>query len=128
MDTTEKYIKMCEKAGEIQKNHHWQAGDWHMLGGSNNRGNPRILGGSLYTIIQNSFYNWERESIWLPRQDQLQEMVGITPKTFTGFIKKAVTLPTTPDSFEQLWLHLVMSEEYGKVWDEEKGEWNPTPD
>ena len=55
MDTSETYVKMCEKAEEIQKN----ANDISVLSDKF----PDV----------NSF--WAKGNIWLPRQDQLQEMV-----------------------------------------------------
>ena len=123
MDTSEKYIKMCEKAGEIQKQ--WlskKAGDWHVLEGFN----ARIIGGSENMIIGNDFYNWDRDSIWLPRQDQLQGMMKdskplISEEKFHEWFREIGASWTA--SWEQLWLGFVMHEKYGKVWDDSKEEW-----
>jgi len=110
VDTSEAYIKMCERAVEIQRKarrsqrkEKW-SGEWVYSG-----------------------------AVWLPRQDQLQEMVGnspynniqnamwsildnlhkyaFTPNIFNEFI---------PTSMEQLWLAFVMKEKYGKVWNGEE--------
>ena len=82
MDTTETYIKMCEEAKEIQKlrreERHHNTGKW--------------LDGDFYgSVLDNLVFVAHRlndawadepyylhhpsEAIWLPRQDQLQEMV-----------------------------------------------------
>ena len=80
-----------------------------------------------YTIT--TVYN----AIWLPRQDQLQEMEN--PKGFSGFIDWRGWLDNIyPDqenpfdvdavrfnSWEQLWLAFIMSELYQKRW--HNGEW-----
>jgi len=69
--------------------------------------------------------NWKArpDTIWLPRQDQLQEMVG---QPYSRPSKQLRELAEFSDeghpsaSFEQLWLAFVMKEKYGKTW---KGEW-----
>jgi len=66
--------------------------------------------------------------VWLPRQDQLQEMV-ILPRDFIGNRPIVLTnkliewseiyhhgIYTWGESFEQLWLAFVMSEKYNKNW------------
>lgn len=63
--------------------------------------------------------------IWLPRQDQLQEMVyynGITGHLLNDFDRwYRIDSPQGVErwSFEQLWLAYVMKEKYGKVWNKE---------
>jgi len=66
---------------------------------------------------------WEgdKKYIWLPRQDQLQEMVrDLFPVSWVlakEFAEKAYHLSAdTNMSMEQLWLAFVMKEEFGKVW------------
>lgn len=102
MDKSERYIKMCEKAEEIQ----------------------------LYFIepfiITNDIHSYWVGHIWLPRQDQLQEMVKcvelpILCQVFEMFTTKRYegTESTTAfifTSMEQLWLAFVMKEKYDKVW------------
>ncbi len=65
-------------------------------------------------------------AIWLPRQDQLQEMGG---QPYSTFAKQLGLLAVFDDysgpfkTYEQLWLAFVMKGKYGKVWDSEKEDW-----
>ena len=115
MDNTINYIKMCEKAEEIQE-----------------------YGLGLRMDNSSIFVAGER-TVWLPRQDQLQEMVQGEREicwlidVFTVFAKDAVFDMDSPSgaittnstyaqqftSMEQLWLAFVEKENYGKVWDGE---------
>lgn len=75
--------------------------------------------------------------IWLPRQDQLQEMVnnpidmfiwGLNIYTYDGeqIESSQVELVRYFEQFtsmEQLWLAFVMQEKYNKIWDSEKQDW-----
>ena len=135
MDTSETYIKMCEKAEDIQDSR-WLGGLVH--GDYFSRldrweGNCDIFGGV------DRHYKGEitKGFIWLPRQDQLQKMAGVSKAWhFLEWIKRITFKPISegisPDvllqydtqwSMEQLWLAFVMQEKYGKVWNEE--EWKP---
>ena len=126
MDTTETYIKMCEKAVEIQEGHTLEEGDYFSTDGVT--GEPFCY---EYSPI---------EGIWLPRQDQLQEMVSkeTLEDSFISFTEEVAFLTNCssavqgfkigkrygqPDadysyckSWEQLWLLFVMQEKYGKSW------------
>ena len=99
MDTLEIYVKKSEKAEEIQKisKKFW-------------------LGKELY---EKQFYN---EKIWLPRQDQLQEIYvhGGTPYGYTTLLNYFMKSNLIPDTMEQLWLAFVMKEKFNKRWDDEK--------
>ena len=129
------YIKMCWKAVEIQEGWTPKKGD---LAYSKTDKTIKMNGGysgSLCDGGADGFGRWEynrvvtlpKYNIWLPRQDQLQEMwlagVGVIPcglmKLFYDFMLENRTggyiLSFT--SMEQLWLAFVMSERYGKVWD-----------
>jgi hypothetical protein len=130
MDTTPKYILMCEKAEEIQ---HRPA---------RNLSNVRwCLDTKFYTNIFDRMYSCKiygrtgEEDIYLPRQDQLQEMVSDRPTDLglqslcamiygfsTSVMNGGVDI-TVDGSMEQLWLAFVMHEKYQKHWDEEKEEW-----
>ena len=115
MDTSETYIKMCEKAAEIQVN---------------------IIKPTIITFFDErehrvplrmgcdgSFF-WAEREVWLPRQDQLQEMFPKQKDFYSdviffrdmirGFGSKF--LSHQADSWEQLWLILVIRWEYNKVW------------
>jgi len=143
MDTTEKYIKMCEKAEEIQglldeeedgnylyvkktqsikiTGHPW----FYWLENYGN-GNPCQQWVSYYWESDSPDY-YGQDVVWLPRQDQLQEMIA-KPKynlaklrAITHFIMNEYGI-SIDWSMEQLWLAFVMKERWNKVWDGEKWE------
>ena len=72
---------------------------------------------------------------FLPRQDQLQEMLNLKVKVIKhGLLNKIGNILYKVykdkyisgfafDSFEQLFLALVMYKKYGKIWDNKKEEW-----
>ncbi len=111
MDTSETYIKMCEKAEEIQALCSYEC---------------RVYSVNMAWWDTNGdcWFNVNNErNIWLPRQDQLQEMVrGKFRRQYLMLVDFAtLCVDDMPDdmSMEQLWLAFVMIEKYGKVW---KGE------
>ena len=165
MDISDTFIKMCDKAEEIQGNLYEPMGDnvireihprlmvgdyvatwtedWYIV--DENTKKKRIISkvdileyrnGDLY--IGDPYFSKDKK-IWLPRQDQLQAMIGdkrvelqITVKEFCDFIHSPKCyvwnemigkyLPRF-HSMEQLWLAFVMNEKYGKVWSTSKEEW-----
>lgn len=113
MDTSEQYIKMCEKAGEIQEKATYPLGAFYHEN-------------DLVICNMGDYYHQTKGSnipgyIWLPQQDQLQEMLGNVDESYrvfrkwldTSWVKKILV------SWEQLWLAFVMKEKFGKVWDGE---------
>jgi hypothetical protein len=126
MDTSKEYVEMCAKAEEIQDvmrpltNHLLLAGA------------PTDINGIIFGIRSHDFYGYT----WLPRQDQLQEMLIPRPYysmlnllsffndyvwSFTDYddLKAEENYPFK--SMEQLWLAFVMKEKYNKIWS--NGEW-----
>ena len=129
MDKTEKWIRMCEKSKEIQimgqtKATEWD--DWYY------EKSTQYFSIGTYT---------NEYDIWLPRQDQLQDMLKTThltnPYNLIGFLWNILNEDETcPDeepceecieeamywrsfkSLEQLWLAFIMNEKYSKVWNE----------
>ena len=106
MDRTEIYIKMsdCE---EIQglKVGNWEHGDFLCV-------NHQVFN---YPV------GYRHDAIWLPRQDQLQEMLqpcgfGILLWDFHSFASTLIR-DENITSMEQLWLAFVMKERFNKVWD-----------
>ncbi len=118
MDTSERYVKMCEKATEIQMR-------------------PKPIEAVVYTgnnvHIVKGINSPDFDIIWLPRQDQLQEILGKdTTEVIEGFtnfiggvqfdsIHEEVSpwelyAESVDKSLEQLWLNYVMSIKYHKVW------------
>lgn len=135
------YIKQCEKAEEIQELWKPKVGDWFYKRDG--------IGFGLWLICKldekgNLFCSGERmgrapfsgeliwfmtpgDYIWLPPQNQLQEMV-VCPGTelFIVFMgdKRWYSLPINDqrnpvlsyDTLEQLWLAFVMKQKYNKAW------------
>ena len=145
MDTSETYIKICEKAKEIQTR--------------------QLIYGDYYTFRKKDFVwkfsinelvgqylkpkievdavgsDFGKYLIWLPRQDQLQETMSdyiqeqlgiIHSEIKQAFVDFAVWLgkqyldepftcvPTNCfETGEQLWLAFVMQEKYNKLWNGE---------
>lgn len=121
MDISKEYIEMCEKAQEIQEQ--WKHsirnnGDWYF--------NEELNGAYVVSDIDQG----DNICVWLPRQDQLQDMLNrsVIEKLikFNDFMYPPLSiikpelseekLKTFP-SFEQLWLRFVMKEKYNKIWD-----------
>jgi len=130
MDTSETYIKMCEKAGEIQEPWKPQCGDIFCYYGEppivgKNPIHYKIIAGKdgkategelIPTEVVRRYYR--NLYYWLPCQDQLQILSGLN---WYLFDKTCVTWATTnPDyqreSKEIVGLRVVYKEKYNKVW------------
>lgn len=168
MDTSNEYVKMCEKAEEIQTIWKPSIGDYHwrkytvfgdelddQIWGNDNCPEITILhtkssvDGYWFACTKDgeerTFSNYEGvvkcTSIWLPRQDQLQEMIDTQQRDWINVLEMftiwafwgineytlspspifyGMGIPHNVFSMEQLWLAFVMKEKYGKVWN---GEW-----
>ncbi len=137
MDISVIYIKMCAKAGGIQKNHSYSKGDYFL---SDQDGDKQIYiwgdwireksPGELE--IFDFGEEWETNDIipliWLPRQEDLQKMIGYDKEpawhkveVFNDWCQKEPLTFIADASMEQLWLGFVMVEKYQKVW--VNGEW-----
>ena len=126
MDTSETYIKMCEKAEEIQEQKP-----------EGSQGEFVYCEGEAYQEMDDRPLS---SFIWLPRQDQLQEMVQhskpislVDNLSFFCFpIDRLGSMPhkraseeaqkeegyiASFTSMEQIWLAFVMERKYNKVWD-----------
>ena len=122
MDTSKEYIKMCEKAVEVQK---WRCEVYSKLYcGDFYKG----IGGKVRVCVEASKYLVK--GVWLPRQDQLQNMLDCRDYVFQRWIERllvkfnnfAISITTyepIPSSMEQLWLVFVMKEKYSKTWNGE---------
>ena len=146
MDTTKEYVLMCEKAIEIQKKSWWLVGDF-IASHSDNHGienlgcisqqNGHIFAqkyskhpfgdkvGVLSCMITIPKSGHDDLYIWLPRQDQLQDMISWdkrmtareiieTFSVFIGFERADYYNKFT--SMEQLWLAFVMYDIWNKKW------------
>ncbi len=134
MDITKQNIQMCEKAEEIQRQRN-EIGSLKEAVGEYPAGRYKLMevGDVFYTDscgIYTSFGIAHTKSVWLPRQDQLQEMVGGRKMlgAFTWWVYhtekrergKAIVANEYSELFtsmEQLWLCYVMFELYKKQWD-----------
>jgi len=104
---------MCEKAVEIRANWVWESGDF-------------VYDFTLEAIGDHTNMPKSKSTIWLPRQDQLQEMcAGGCPGGYMKMLVKicgwdGVTYSSDWaikfKSMEQLWLAFVMKEKYNKTW------------
>ncbi len=113
MDTSETNIKKCEKAEEIQKLRPSGA-DEH----------------DYFWCPVHGFGCDLDKAIWLPRQDQLQEMVnsdGVNKYNPPAMLDRLLEFAreydvgfTVGSSMEQLWLAFVMREKYNKTWSGEE--------
>lgn len=118
MDKTDQYIKMIRKAPEIQE--------------MRKRGarNEIIKDKNDFTVAffptENDRINhMEIDDYWLPRQDQLQEMITDNGyfrfsliELFYRFCMNMMDILRFT-SMEQLWLAFVMKTKYNKIWDGE---------
>ncbi|MDP2685142.1 MAG: hypothetical protein Q8P20_08985 [bacterium] len=127
MDDSKEYILQCEKAVEIQK----MVGDWdYGYDVETCKVGVRVAHEWREEIradygvpeLDDDFYSsW----IWLPRQDQLQEMLGDYEKQLYilddwregGYDDIKYWNIGNLKTWEQLWLAFVMKEKYNKVWD-----------
>ena len=130
MDTSETYIKMCD-CEEIQnirhaedcvdRNEWWQSGDYVYTKDAEYVFN---VCGVRHCVADTGYFS-DKDSIWLPRQDQLQEMVRgkhestwqLIVRLWKWWVKREA--PDRNASMEQLWLAFVMKEK-NKTWNGEK--------
>ncbi len=131
MDFTEKYIKMCKEAKEIQEQAKKFVETHSVLYFA------KIVDKSFQGIFVYPYEIYLNDNdtahyIWLPRQDQLQEMLK-SPISQMMCLVEEIELETTDpfrkeyfikfETLEQLWLAFVMEKKYYKRWDEEKEKW-----
>ncbi len=112
MDTSKEYIKMCEKAEEIQP-------------GELNPGDFYVTKMNVYNYIHRICSVQMRRrffQIRLHRQDQLQEMLMVNGnltalmQDLWRYASKEFDLDWSKSTMEQLWLAFVMKEKYNKIW------------
>lgn len=146
MDTSETYIKMCEKAEEIQGigDKYWDKfsiGCWHSPNHVRCKGHFEywhmaykycpVCGKQLEITPEYSICSRREgdDNIWLPRQDQLQAMYGNMSDCLSAIYRWEETSSIGDyycydydlfTSLEQLWLAFVMKEKYNKTWNGEE--------
>lgn len=122
------YVDMCEKAEELQKIRSTNYGNYFCSHNTT----------SFYDLIIindcNNYSSQNEKDIWLPRQDQLQEMAipyydSVGHSTVANIINLAYNMNLILressiswdywmqfKTFEQFWLAFVMYKKYNKVW------------
>ena len=114
---------MCDKAKKIQKLWNHERGDFFVREKEYYRDTPFVI--DFYKKIFNECFEKDEKFIWLPRQDQLQEMVTLLFCSVGGecflldyfyTFYKSLKEKIKGMSMEQLWLAFVMKEKYQKTW------------
>lgn len=126
VDTSEEYQVMCEKAKEIQ-----------LQGGFQHR--------RLFQVDLEQLYNrgdaTSPTDIWMPGQDELQQMVDwhgfelhfwngskywlvveLLTKDYKSILEHKYIF--SGDSMEQIWLQFVMRESFSKIWNRSQHRWD----
>jgi hypothetical protein len=126
MDISSKYIRMCEGIEEIQARWQPEFGDFYV---SMSLGLTSPCQPIVSELEKEVSYLKTIKAVWIPRQDQLQEMViedyampwdlaiafsNVLMGERSSYFEKF-------DSMEKLWLAFVMLEKYRRKWN--KGEW-----
>ena len=117
MDTSKEYIKMCADAVEIQSR-------WNIKGKC--YGDFFANSYKITQVLTPMMWLDDREQyIWLPRQDQLQEIINLNcfdcvlvydneNQEWKMFYFQSTFRGKSP---EQLWLAFIMKERFNKTWD-----------
>lgn len=125
MDTSKEYIWMCQQAKEIQEKYSATEGDYLIY--TDKPGEVWIFPNDLR--IREGTFDWEL--IWLPRQDQLQDMFGryeYGDHIYNMYRWTRARIPhghitneyaRSMKSMEQLWFAFIMGKKYNKVWNGE---------
>ena len=133
MDKSSKYIRMCEKAREIQRQWVQHHGDVFITGTgkivywiSEIHKLQRVKSGFVIDTKDEVIYL--SKVIWLPRQDQLIEMVQEAGRRYGSVLQDFFNWADTPyekggkpakkifPSMEQIWIAFAMQKNYGKKW------------
>jgi hypothetical protein len=126
MDKSSQYIKMCESAKVIQKQWKPEFGDFFVSMSLGLTSPCQPIANDLEKKVS---YLKTINAVWLPRQDQLQEMViekYATPWDLTIAFSNVLMADNGPyfdnfDSMEKLWLAFIMFEKHKKKWKD--GKW-----
>lgn len=135
MDTTEKYIKMCEKAKKLQEEWEPKVGDFYAWAGYTVRRKGTAIVGIVrsYAPSTNLVFGMQTmperrhkaDVIWLFRQDDLQRMIKNFhyQRSLQELYKFSLNVPFMISSPEKLLLAFVTYERYGESWNDEREEW-----
>lgn len=114
---TKNYIKMCEKADEIQKAWKPKNFDRYILENEKKYDEDAILYACIDDDLELDYDT--KDKIYLPTQEQLQEMMSKefgTVLLISDFYNFAIENLLPFDSMNELWLAFVMHEKYHKIW------------
>lgn len=123
MDLTPEYVEMCRKATEIQKLWKSSMGDWYAW----TYGDETFFDVYPRYMTTKGYAKGCAGTImvaWLPRQDQLQEIIPNKLSSPYGVLDRLTawirySKPIVPArSMEQLWLSFIMAG-YSKTWNGE---------
>lgn len=134
MDKSEQYIKMCENASNIQLEWEIQNGDFVYTRGDKSEGGLYLEG--VYVVWNerlplSGYHNWDDNWYlpschWLPRQDQLQEILDRSSEKqcycnvclLEAFTKFSAGEEAEKQylSMEHLWIRFIMWNNYKKKW------------
>jgi len=125
MDKSSRYIKMCEGAKVIQKQWDPDFGDFFVSMSLGLTSPCQTIASDLEKKLS---YLKTIKAIWLPRQDQLQDMVieqYATPWDLAIAFSNVLMGDNASyfdnfDSMEKLWFAFVMLEKYKKQWKDEE--------
>jgi len=129
MDFSEKYIKMCAEAEEIQRElfcGHYD--DYVYI----ECGEKDIMFSGVFIFDFCKKFRNIQKIVMLPRQDQLQQMLSPFYVDENGKVDWRemyedlfyhLPILIEIDTPEQAWLHLVMKVKYNKIWDDKKEKW-----
>jgi len=142
MDISKEYIRMCEKAVELQKN--WTPQNLDYIYSIYEKQIKNVDDIRLHWMYHKSIKQYQNinhikgsktyanvwyQVVWIPRQDQLQDILNYELSDLIYKFKDwncASGFEWMSDnkftSMEQLWLAFVMYEKYIKYWDGEKWE------
>ncbi len=126
MDKSPYYIKMSERAKMLQKQWKPGFGDF-FVSMSSGQTSPCLT--VVSELEKKVSYLKTIKAVWLPRQDQLQEIVienYATPWDLAVAFSNVLMADNTSyfdnfDSMEKLWLAFIMLEKHRKKWKD--GEW-----
>ena len=126
MDKSSHYINMCESAKVIQKQWKPDFGNFFVSMSSGQTSQCLTVVSELEKKVS---YLKSIKAVWLPRQDQLQEMViekYATPWDLAIAFSNVLMADNASyfdafDSMEKLWLAFIMFEKHKKKWKD--GEW-----
>ena len=138
MKVKKEYIIMCEKAEELQKAWQPEIGDYFYPKRYEDGETTLFMIANMETLQE--VEKNKRKYIWLPRQDQLQEMLKdaierVAPlnakkelthidlvKHFSNFIS-LMEFADKNDSIEMMWLKYFMFQKFKKLWLSNEKRW-----